>query len=55
MRIYIQNFLLSEVERVQVLVSPRARTRAKLIEFCQEKALVIANILFQQHKSRLYT
>ena len=25
-----------------------------LIEFCQENALVIANILFQQHK-RLYT
>ena len=27
----------------------------KLIEFCQEKALVIANSLFQQHKRRLYT
>ena len=26
-----------------------------LIEFCQENALVIANILFQQHKKRLYT
>ena len=26
----------------------------RLIEFCQEKALVIANALFQQHK-RLYT
>ena len=26
-----------------------------LIEFCQEHALVIANILFQQHKGRLYT
>ena len=26
-----------------------------LIEFCQEHALVIANILFQQHKRRLYT
>ena len=25
------------------------------IEFCQENALVIANILFQQHKRRLYT
>ena len=24
-------------------------------EFCQEKALVIANTLFQQHKRRLYT
>ena len=27
----------------------------KLIEFCQENALVIANTLFQQHKGRLYT
>ena len=26
----------------------------RLIEFCQENALVIANILFQQHKRRLY-
>ena len=29
--------------------------RQRLIEFCQENALVIANILFQQHKRRLYT
>ena len=27
----------------------------RLIEFCQENTLVIANILFQQHKRRLYT
>ena len=27
----------------------------RLIEFCQENALVIANNLFQQHKKRLYT
>ena len=27
----------------------------RLIEFCQEKALVITNTLFQQHKRRLYT
>ena len=27
----------------------------RIIEFCQENALVIANILFQQHKRRLYT
>ena len=27
----------------------------RLAEFCQENALVIANNLFQQHKSRLYT
>ena len=27
----------------------------RLIEFCQENSLVIANTLFQQHKKRLYT
>ena len=27
----------------------------RLIEFCQENALVIANTVFQQHKKRLYT
>ena len=27
----------------------------RLIEFCQENALVIPNTLFQQHKRRLYT
>ena len=27
----------------------------RLIEFCQENGLVIANTLFQQHKRRLYT
>ena len=27
----------------------------RLIEFCQENALVIANTCFQQHKRRLYT
>ena len=27
----------------------------RLIEFCQENALVIANTLFQQHKRRIYT
>ena len=27
----------------------------RLIEFCQENALVIANILFQQHKRKPYT
>ena len=29
--------------------------RQRLIQFCQENALVIANTLFQQHKRRLYT
>ena len=27
----------------------------RLIEFCQENALVIANTLFQQHNRKLYT
>ena len=27
----------------------------RLTEFCQENTLVIANILFQQQKTRLYT
>ena len=27
----------------------------RLIEFCQENAMVIVNTLFQQHKRRLYT
>ena len=33
----------------------RNDTGQTLIEFCQEKAPVIANTLFQQHKERLYT
>ena len=27
----------------------------RLIEFCQENALLIANTIFQQHKRRFYT
>ena len=27
----------------------------RLLEFCQENALVVANTLFQQHKRRFYT
>ena len=30
-------------------------TGQRLIDFCQDNALVIANTLFQQHKRRLYT
>ena len=30
-------------------------TEQRIIEFCQENALVIANTLFQQNKRRLYT
>ena len=33
----------------------RNEAEQRLIEFCQENALVIANILFQQHKRKLYT
>ena len=33
----------------------RNEAEQRLIEFCQENALVIANTLFQQHKRRLYT
>ena len=33
----------------------RNEARQRLIEFCQENALVIANTLFHQHKRRLYT
>ena len=33
----------------------RNESGQRLIEYCQEKALVIANTLFQQHKKRLYT
>ena len=31
------------------------RNEARLIEFCLENTLVIANTLFQQHKRKLYT
>ena len=33
----------------------RSEAGQRLIDFCQENALVIANTLFQQHKRRLYT
>ena len=33
----------------------RNESGQRLIEFCQENTLVIANTLFQQHKRRLYT
>ena len=35
-------------------VGIRNEAGQRLIEFCQENALVIANTLFQQHKRRLY-
>ena len=33
----------------------RIEAGQKLVKFCQENTLVIANTLFQQHKRRLYT
>ena len=39
----------------QIWPSSTEWSTARLIEFCQENALVIANTLFQQHKRRLYT
>ena len=33
----------------------RNEAEQRLIEFCQENALVISNTLFQQHKRTLYT
>ena len=33
----------------------RNKAGKRLIEFCQENALVITNTLFQQHKRKLYT
>ena len=46
-----------EITEVIVKFSLGVRNKAgqRLIEFCQENALVIANTLFQQHKRRLYT
>ena len=39
----------------QIWLGVQNEAGQKLTEFCQENALVIANILFQQHKRRLYT
>ena len=39
----------------QVWLGAQNEAGQRLTEFCQEKALVIANTLCQQHKRRLYT
>ena len=39
----------------KVSLGVQNEARQRLIEFCQENELVIANNLFQQHKRRLYT
>ena len=36
-------------------IGMRIEAGQRLIEFCQENTLVIANTLFQQHNTRLYT
>ena len=46
-----------EIPEVTVKFGLGVRNEAgqRLMEFCQENTLVIANTLFQQHKRRLYT
>ena len=46
-----------EIPRVKGIFGLGLQNKAeqRLTEFCQENTLVIANILFQQHKRRLYT
>ena len=39
----------------QIWLGVQNEAGQKLIEFCQENTLVIANTLFQQRKRRLYT
>ena len=48
---------IQETPGVTRKFGPGVRNEAerRLIEFCRENALVIANTLFQQHKRRLYT
>ena len=43
------------IYRVKQSQTRLKRFSSSSIEFCQENAMVIANILFQQHKRRLYT
>ena len=39
----------------QICLGVQNEAGQRLIELCQENALIIANTLFQQHKRRLYT
>ena len=43
------------MDNMQVWIGVQNKAQQRLTEFCQEKALVIANTLFQQHKRQLYT
>ena len=49
----IRVFWRSTIKYLKLPPNPRAGQR--LIEFCQENALVIANTLFWKHQRRLYT
>ena len=42
-------------QEVQKYHGIQSEAGQRVIEFCQENALVIANTFFQQHKRRLYT
>ena len=46
-----------ETSGVTGKIGPGVQNEAgqRLMEFCQENALIIANTLFQKHKTRLYT
>ena len=52
-------FFCSIVKQLQcncyIGLGVQSEAAKKLIEFCQENTLVIANTQFQQHKRRLYT
>ena len=56
-KLFAPNNLVTRAEFVTGKFGLGIRNEAgqRLIEFCQENALVIANTLFQQHKRRLYT
>ena len=40
---------------IKLVLGVQNEVGQRLIEFCRENTLVIANTLFQQHKRRLYT
>jgi len=59
---YLHNILHAKVESQETSgltgkfgLGVQNEAGQRIIEFCQENALVIANTLFQQHKKRLYT
>ena len=51
----VNNVLISDIQQNHSVLHIHVSILKKLIEFCQENALVITNTLFQQHKRRLYT